>query len=350
MKRIFQTASTKKHSRKFRQKPPFIGCALFFLHFMPLCMAQDNANYAQVRYRIYEIERYTIDSLRDYTSAQQTLYNLLSHYEYPFLDAYELAFHNLFCNLRGSWTTHQDEIQCYLKKIAPFYAYSTLNTWLVKWTRRDLSPPSSKRYKDLRIYPGFSLYCWGCADKSTKTQMRKQIRKYRDIQPKNDSLAKELISMEKKDQKARNIKDFYKANAAIIAIDSINCIKLDRLIARYHKIPGIREVGNEARNAIELVMTHMEYDWILEKMPYIEKGILSGDLDPERMAWIVDYSFHQKQLAGQDRDAHGVNGPFGSLKTNLKEFLPVEDLEKTNERRKAWGLPPLEYYRIQNNP
>lgn len=347
MKHIFQATFYKKRSRKFKPSP-FIGCSWFLLHFMFLGMAQDNANYAQVRYRIYEIERYTIDSLHDYPSAQQALHNLLSHYEYPFLDAYELAFHNLFCNLGGSWTTHKDEIQCYLKKIAPLYAYSTLNTWIVKWTRRDLAPPSSRRYKNLRIYPGFSLYCWGCADRNTKAQMRKQIRKHHNTQQKN-SLAKELIAMEKKDQRARNIKNFYKANAAMAAIDSLNRMKLDQLIARHHKIPGIREVGNEARNAIEIVMNHMDYDWILEKMPYIEKGILSGDLDPDRMAWIVDYIYHQKHLAGQDRDAHAPNGPFGSLISNLKERLPVEDPEKTNERRKAWGLPPLEYYRIQNN-
>lgn len=331
----------KKHTVLFQY------IALPCIIFSAICNAEE-PNYAEIHYRIYEIERYSIDSLQDYAGAYTELNRILRSCDYRFDEAYQLALHNIFCNLDGSWETYEEDIKFYIERLSSIYQRATLNMWLVNYTKRSCRKPPIKHHKELSLRPGLSIFCWGCASPQTKNQMKEYIKlcfKNALNKPKLDQqITRELLQMEKRDQQARNIRNIQKSDAVMETIDLQNREKMDTIIARYQKIPGIREVGNAGMSAIEIILSHIGYDWIHKNMQHIERGIISGDLDPERMAWIVDYNWHQKHLAFIDGKMRIPYCQYGSLISSEAEATPVKNISHTNRIRKHWGLPPVEYY------
>jgi hypothetical protein len=279
-------------------------------------LSQNYKYYANINYRIYEIESVLIEQEKDYHTANQEFKKLFSQCDYRFLNGYKIALNNLFCNLHSTWDTDSIDIDFYIKKVSLSYPKEDVLFW-----------------------------CLSCADSKTKNVIKKQIKKYDALRKtqENKDLINKVVSMCRKDQRVRNVKGYSRsAQIAIEIIDSLNLIELDKMFTQRNSIPGIRELGIKGWIDLSTMLHHFSYKWLLKWNNYILKGINNGDFAPETIADILDYTRRGNKAKVVEGKLHLPYSIYGENVMSGIGF-PVKDIEEANRKRKNIGLPPLEY-------
>ena len=114
-------------------------------------------------------------------------------------------------------------------------------------------------------------------------------------------------------------------------VDSTNIYILLNLIKQYG-FPSEKLVKKEVAGSAFMVLLHFDRDstnTILK--PILEKGLLDGDISPEKYAWIVD----RRLSWGLGKEQYYYQIPMGA------EDLTPKQIEEVNERRKSIGLRKL---------
>ena len=117
--------------------------------------------------------------------------------------------------------------------------------------------------------------------------------------------------------------------AAMVAMDSVHTIQLERLI-KEQGLPTFRNVGYEGFYCAYIIMMHIHselQDSLIEALiPLME----TGDVPRDKMAYMIDRSLIIKKLPQR----------YGCQVYRGGRSQPVEDIDHLNERRETMGLCP----------
>jgi len=168
----------------------------------------------------------------------------------------------------------------------------------------------------------------------------------------NPALKKQLFVIRTTDQKPRlridSVQKAYGPNSpqiqqlwqAIRQIDSLNLVKIERIIRQYG-YPGKRLVGPGEMNTAWLVIQHSPLAVQERYLPLIRTAAEKGQTDKANLALLVDrirmYK-GQKQLYGSQVTVDS---------TGRARFHPIADEANVNKRRQEAGLEPIEEYAKQ---
>ena len=157
-----------------------------------------------------------------------------------------------------------------------------------------------------------------------------------DISKAPNDLAKEILIMFNKDQTAR----FSNINPEEIKqIDINNTKRLKEIIAE-RGYPTIREVGEEASNALWLLIQHADLDRDFQKQCLeLMKKVQADQINKKNIAYLED----RVRIGEAKPQLYGTQfhrRPDGKL--ILRE---IEDVEGIDKRRKEMGLNTLEEYK-----
>jgi heme-degrading monooxygenase HmoA len=157
---------------------------------------------------------------------------------------------------------------------------------------------------------------------------------------KDKALCADLVSIEQRDQAARNALITDRQNVALIAemnkTDREDLARVEAIIAK-HGWPGKSLVGSQAAQSAWLVIQHSDVATQKKYMPMMTKAAESGELDRGKVAMTIDHiliSEGKPQLFGSAFKE--VNGEF------VPE--PIQDQKNLDARRKEVGLGPFAEY------
>lgn len=157
---------------------------------------------------------------------------------------------------------------------------------------------------------------------------------------KDKTLCAELLSIEQRDQAARNALLTDRQNLTLLGqmnrTDSEDLARVDAIIAK-HGWPGKSLVGSEASQAAWLVIQHNNAATQKKYLPMMTKAAEAGELDRGKVAMTTDrvlVSEGKAQLYGSAFKE--VNG----------QFVPetIQDEKNLDARRKEAGLGPFAGY------
>lgn len=164
--------------------------------------------------------------------------------------------------------------------------------------------------------------------------------------PSDPALRKQLLSMARADQDARNawIQSGTKPNSPemkhMMAVDADNLTQLRKILA--HGFPTSAMVGRKGVEAAFLLVQHATGDVDLQArvLPQVARLQARGEISGNDFALLTDRVLrmhHKPQRYGTQfmRDAH----THGAM-----VLQPTEDLAHVDARRARLGLPPLEAY------
>ncbi|WP_420148952.1 DUF6624 domain-containing protein [Spirosoma sp.] len=195
-------------------------------------------------------------------------------------------------------------------------------------------------------YPEFEVL----RTSSLATDFQHYVDKQKIAEGRNPSLERELNQIFLADNRPRlrldSIGRHYGFNSPqtkplweeIRQIDSINLIKVERIIQQYG-YPGKRLVGEKQDITTWLVIQHSPLAIQEKYLPLLQKAAEQGELSKANVAMLVDrirVFKSQKQLYGSQVQNGADGKPSG--------FFPIEDEVNVNKRRAEVGLPPLEDY------
>lgn len=166
----------------------------------------------------------------------------------------------------------------------------------------------------------------------------------------NKSLQKELLAINKDDQKPRQ--EYVKIGNTlgwkhpkidslkriIIHNDSINLIKVKRILSEYGWV-GKDVVGNEANSTLFMVLQHANINTQKEYLPMLKDAVKKGNARASSMAMLVDriaVREGKKQIYGTQLAR--------SPETEEYYVLPLKNPDEVNIRRKKVGLSTIQDY------
>jgi hypothetical protein len=129
----------------------------------------------------------------------------------------------------------------------------------------------------------------------------------------------------------------------VAEIDSQNTAWLEKVIEQVG-FPGISDVDFDGTQAVFLLIQHSPSLEFQQKcLPLLEQAVKLGEATPVHLAYLTD----RVLMREGKRQIYGTQG--GSLEQGLIIPHPIEDEEHVDDRRKAFGLEPLEeYFKVMN--
>lgn len=125
------------------------------------------------------------------------------------------------------------------------------------------------------------------------------------------------------------------------AVDSLNLVQLDRIVAEYGW-PGNSLVGRDGALAAFLVLQHADLDVQERYLPLLEAAVAAGEASAGHLAYLVDRIRVRNNLPQRYGSQVRQHPATGGL-----EFFPIEDEAGVDERRAGVGLGPLAEYARQ---
>lgn len=168
----------------------------------------------------------------------------------------------------------------------------------------------------------------------------------------NIDLRVELAEMVATDQYVRRHVCDYKEEGLCEAerkVDSINQVKILKLIEKNEGFPTLAQVGFEGLSNFGTIMLHIGLDdketWELY-LKYLEEGMKNGNVHPKEYASRID--LYRLQIEGKI-SLYGSTNMFYYNNRGKSEFNPIEDIENVDKRRVAIGLLPLQTIPLDMN-
>lgn len=119
--------------------------------------------------------------------------------------------------------------------------------------------------------------------------------------------------------------------------DSINQIKVAKIIKRLGKYPGRSMVSNNLEDVAWLVIQHAPPEYQIKYLPVIRQAVAEKDLKPLYLAYTIDRINMGKELPQ-------VYGTQYVMEGDKNIMYPIENLGNIDELRKSVGLGPLKKY------
>lgn len=122
--------------------------------------------------------------------------------------------------------------------------------------------------------------------------------------------------------------------------DSINCVKVSRIIDTYGWL-GKDIIGVKGNATLFLVIQHADLKTQEKYLPLMKEAVKKGNAEGHNLALLEDrilMSHDKKQVYGSQ--------VVKNSKTRKWELYPVEDIDHVNERRANVNLEPLEEYLV----
>lgn len=157
----------------------------------------------------------------------------------------------------------------------------------------------------------------------------------------NTPLSQELVKMAKEDMELRSSlasdsSHFNSYHPQMKAVHDRNAKRLDEIVDKFGW-PGRSLVSEEATQAAWIILQHAIAHPQLQRkcFPLLVKQVEAGDIPPVEMAMLEDrircFEGRPQRFGTQfDWDEHKLMSP-----------LPMDDVNRVEERRKMIGLPPL---------
>jgi hypothetical protein len=127
-------------------------------------------------------------------------------------------------------------------------------------------------------------------------------------------------------------------NKVITNTDSLNIIRLEEIFNKYGWT-NKQLVGLEGSDRAFIIILHAPLSYQKKYFDMIKTAVNNGDLEKNSIAYLTDKILTKegkKQLYGTQLKY--------SYETKSYEFKPIEDEKNVNERRKEFGLGPIEDY------
>ena len=172
----------------------------------------------------------------------------------------------------------------------------------------------------------------------------------------NKALQKELLKMEKEDQKYRaewqtkmiespasSRINPSKNSAALMKkqaeIDKKNLHRLNDMIKQYGW-PGKSLVGEKASRSAFFILQHADLSTQQRYLPLLKEAAIKQEASASDVAMLED-----RVLVGEGKkQVYGTQLHFGPETSGRWELYPILDEESVDDRRAAVGLPPLAEY------
>lgn len=177
----------------------------------------------------------------------------------------------------------------------------------------------------------------------------------------NQALRRELLKMEKEDQKYRmewqermiklpaDARTHPDEKSAALAkkqeeVDRKNIERLEQII-KEHGWPGKSLVGEKASQAAFLILQHAELKRQEAYLPLLKDAAAKGEASRADVALLED-----RVLVGEGKkQIYGSQLHFGPDTGGKWVIYPIEDEDQVDARRAAVGLPPMaEYLKLFN--
>ena len=297
---------------------------LFILLSFLLILSINAQNYAEAHLKVHEIISNLIEEEKNYEEANRQFKELFTQYDYRFfIPGHRAALVNILCNMKRTWESDSIDIDFYLKQSA----FSAIDK------------------------KGVLNNC-KCTDSLTFNRLEQRLNVYDSLAILN--LDKKLIhlidSLQREDQRVRqpNI-----TQEELLRVDSLNLVILKRLMNKYGRLLGIRDLGGDAMRNYEILLHHLGPEMLLDTWyDKIIEGIYNGDLNPQRFSNSIDYAIFGNMMIVDGKPAITYSR-FGATMLQSPDGKsichPVKDINEANERRREIGLPPLEYYLKKND-
>lgn len=163
----------------------------------------------------------------------------------------------------------------------------------------------------------------------------------------DEALGDELLAMAAEDHRVRSrlaregvLFDGY--HPEMEAVHRRNAARL-RVIVAEGGWPGYARVGEEAASAAWLVLQHAisEPDLMRSCLPLLQDAAARGDADPAEVAMLEDrIRVHEGRL-----QRYGTQFDWSEDGTAMVPMIGVEDPEDVDDRRRAVGLPAMQWRR-----
>jgi hypothetical protein len=124
--------------------------------------------------------------------------------------------------------------------------------------------------------------------------------------------------------------------------DSISIHKLTKIIDKYGWL-GKNRVGDEANQAIWLVLQHSKLEVQEKYLPLLRKSVAKGESEGWHLAFLED----RVLMYNEKKQKFGTQAIWDD-KLKRNKIYPIENVENVNKRRKALGLEPIEAYAKSN--
>ena len=124
--------------------------------------------------------------------------------------------------------------------------------------------------------------------------------------------------------------------------DSINQIKVEKMIKRLGKYPGRSLVSNNLEEVAWLVIQHAQPEYQIKYLPVIQNAVAEKDLKPLYLAYTID-------RINMGTDLPQVYGTQFTMEGDRNIMYPIQDLSKVDILRKSVGLGPLKEYMEETN-
>lgn len=168
----------------------------------------------------------------------------------------------------------------------------------------------------------------------------------------NKTLQLELVEMYIEDQAVRgNLEtelaerfgiDISKRRRGAVAVDSYNRNRLKEIIDSIG-FPTKEMVGKTGMSSVFFIIQHADGDkkWQRQQLPLIEKSVEKGDMDPQSYAYLYD----RIKINAGEKQLYGTQFSHVDMKNKTLELAPVEDPEHLDDRRRKFGMMPIDLYK-----
>jgi len=208
------------------------------------------------------------------------------------------------------------------------------------------------RYKFL-IFLGV-LFIIGCKQNSTKESEIKEKPELTIEQPLDSMLKNQLELIAVEDQTLRLMlpevgKKFGNGSneekyvwSLIHRQDSICLNKTLKILNEYGWL-GKSRVGDNANQALWLVIQHAELEIQEKYLPLLKKSVETEESEGWHLAFLED-----RILMRKNKNQIYGSQAFWDKSINKMKIYPIDDLNNVNQRRELIGLEPIEEYAIMN--
>jgi hypothetical protein len=127
-------------------------------------------------------------------------------------------------------------------------------------------------------------------------------------------------------------------NRIIATTDSINMLKLEKIIGQYGWTDK-RLVGEDGASKSFIIFLHAPLTYQKKYFKFIEDAANKGDIEKQSIAYLTD-----KILNKEGKKQLYCTQLKYSIKTHSYELKPIEDEKNVNVRRLSMGMQPIEEY------
>lgn len=174
-----------------------------------------------------------------------------------------------------------------------------------------------------------------------------------DEKVENKALQMELVRMYVDDQAARenrmediiskyNLDTTKITQSGGILVGEQNINRLKEIFEEYG-FPNRKLVGKDAMKGIFFMIQHADgdKDWQKSQLKNIEEAVKKGDMDGQSYAYLYD----RIKINGGEKQLYGTQFAKVDPVMKIVELAETEDLENLDERRRAFGMMPIEMYK-----